>query len=340
MKKVSVALLNYNGRGHLETFLPSVCEYSNLPDVELCLIDNFSTDDSIDFVVKNYPQIRIIQLDKNYGFAGGYNRGLEQIEATYYVLLNTDVEVTKNWLQPMIDFLDQNMDVVACQPKILSYLDKTKFEHAGAAGGFIDLYGYPFCRGRVFSDLETDNGQYNSMIDVFWATGACLFIRSNAYFEAGGLDDDFFAHMEEIDLCWRLKSRGKRIICLPQSKVYHLGGGTLNTENSHKTYLNFRNNLLMLYKNIPSFRFRKVFFMRWLLDNIAAFKMMLSGEYPNAKAVYQARSDFKKMKKSFKKKRKENMEKTVSYDLQEMYFRSLVLSYYIRKKNTYQKLKY
>ncbi len=335
MTKISIALLNYNGKKHLQTFLPSVVRHSDLPGVEICLIDNGSTDDSVVFVREKYPEIEIIQLDKNYGFAGGYNRGLKEISAQYFVLLNTDVEVTANWLLSVIDFLDKNKNVAACQPKVLSYRNKTKFEHAGASGGFIDYLGYPFCRGRMVEVMEKDKGQYDNITDVFWATGACLFIRSDEFFDAGGFDDNFFAHMEEIDLCWRLKARGKRISCVPQSIVYHLGGGTLNKENPHKTYLNYRNNLLMLYKNMPDAMLRKTLALRCALDHLSALVMMVSGKLKDARAVLKARADFKKMKKEYLLHRQQNLEATICNIHPEMYFKSLILSYYLLRKKTF-----
>jgi GT2 family glycosyltransferase len=338
MIKVSVVLLNYNGKHHLEEYLPVLLKHTTDSFVEICVIDNASTDDSISFLQQNYPQVRIIRLSKNFGFSGGYNRGLQEIKATYYVLLNTDVEVTSDWLYPMVNYLDTHTDVQACQPKILSYRDRRYFEHAGAAGGFIDKYGYPFCRGRVFTDVEKDNGQYDSVIEVFWATGACLFIRADTFHHLGGFDDDFFAHMEEIDLCWRLKSRKGKVVCVPQSIVYHLGAGTLQVENPHKTYLNFRNNLFMLYKNLPTKNLLTVFFVRFFLDYLAAVKMFLTGEFPNGKAVFKARIDFWKMRQKMHPKRIENMSKMQKKNLEQVYRRSLVFSYFFCKKNNYDKL--
>ncbi|MDR0873463.1 MAG: glycosyltransferase family 2 protein [Prevotellaceae bacterium] len=328
--KTSIALLNYNGKHFLEQFLPSVIKYSTQSDTEICVIDNASTDNSVAFLQENFSQVKIVVLDKNYGFAGGYNRGLQHIEAEYFVLLNTDVEVTENWLNAPIAFLDKNPDVAACQPKILSYSDKTKFEHAGAAGGFIDYLGYPFCRGRVLNTLETDNGQYDDTIDVFWATGACLFIRSKDFREAGGFDDNFFAHQEEIDLCWRLRRSGRRLACVPQSAVYHVGGGTLNKENPHKTYLNYRNNLLMLHKNLPAKTLRKILFIRFFLDYLSAAAMILSGERGNACAVRKARKDFGKLRKQYVGAEK------FSPEISEILPKSMIFNYYVFGKKTYK----
>ena len=250
MKKISHVILNWNGSEMLRTFLPSVVEFSQQDEVEICVADNGSTDDSVEVVRREFPQVRLIELASNYGFADGYNRALQQVDAEYVVLLNSDVEVTPHWLVPLMKYMDHHPEVAACQPKIRSYRQRGMFEYAGAAGGYIDRYGYPFCRGRILDKVEKDGGQYDSVESVFWATGAALFIRLKDYREAGGLDGRFFAHMEEIDLCWRLRARGRGIVCIPQSEVYHVGGATLAKENPRKTFLNFRNNLLMLYKNL------------------------------------------------------------------------------------------
>ena len=243
--KTAIVILNWNGRKMLEQYLPSVLEYS-CDEATVVVADNASTDDSLTFLNARYPQIQTIVLDQNYGFAEGYNRALKQVEAEYYVLLNSDVEVTPHWLSPLIAYMDSHAEVAACQPKLLSYVNKEKFEYAGASGGYLDRYGYPFCRGRLFDAVETDRGQYDDTAEVLWATGACLFIRSEDYWRVGGLDGRFFAHCEEIDLCWRLNIVGRKVICMPESKVYHLGGGTLPKGNPMKTFLNFRNNLTML----------------------------------------------------------------------------------------------
>src|SRR5690606_32957114 len=239
--KVAVVILNFNGAKLLKQFLPSVIKHT--PSwCEIIVADNASTDNSLQVMKEYFPHIRIIPLSENTGFAGGYNRALKQVDAEYYVLLNSDIEVTPQWVESVIQFMDANKDVAACQPKILAYHQKNEFEHAGASGGFMDYLGYPFCRGRLFNTLEKDSGQYNQPIEIFWATGACMFIRSNEYHAAGALDEYFFAHMEEIDLCWRLKRKGLRLFCIPQSQVFHVGGGTLHKSNPRKTYLNFRNN--------------------------------------------------------------------------------------------------
>jgi GT2 family glycosyltransferase len=290
VSKVAVVILNWNGVEFLEKFLPSVTQHSAIAGIVVA--DNNSTDDSVAFVKETYPSIRVVQLDKNYGFAGGYNKALQQIDAKYYVLLNSDVEVTANWLEPMIAMLENDDSIAACQPKLLDYNNRNLFEYAGGAGGFLDKYGYPFCRGRVFDNLEEDKGQYDEPAEIFWACGASLFIRSELYHSAGGLDEFFFAHMEEIDLCWRLKNLGHRIMACPESVVYHVGGGTLNKINPKKTFLNFRNSLLTLHKNLqPSDRFR-ILFIRLCLDGAAGAKLLLSGKPHHCWAVMRAHFSF------------------------------------------------
>ncbi|KAA6315888.1 N-acetylglucosaminyl-diphospho-decaprenol L-rhamnosyltransferase, partial [termite gut metagenome] len=270
MNKVTIVILNWNGCELLRRFLPSVICRSTLPGVEICVADNGSTDQSVEMLHTLFPTVRLFLIKENLGFSAGYNWALRQVNADYVVLLNSDVEVTEHWLAPMIDYLDTHPEIAACQPKILSWYQKDRFEYAGAAGGFMDHYGYPFCRGRLQGTIESDKGQYDTTIPVFWATGAALFIRLKEYWEVGGLDENFFAHMEEIDLCWRLRSRGKGIVCIPQSSVYHVGAATLKSENPRKTFLNFRNNLLMLYKNLPEKELYPVMRIRRILDCLAA----------------------------------------------------------------------
>lgn len=338
MTKVSVVILNWNGRKLLEQFLPSVISYtSGIADIVVA--DNCSTDDSISYLKEYYPDVKLIELDKNYGFAEGYNRALTQIEAEYFVLLNSDVEVTENWLSPIIHFLDENQDVAAAQPKIKSYRDKSSFEYAGAAGGFIDKYGYPFCRGRIFSTLEKDNGQYDQTIDVLWASGACFAIRSRDYMETGGLDASFFAHMEEIDLCWRLNARGRRVVCFPESTVFHVGGATLDSESPRKTFLNFRNNLLMLYKNLPNSEFRKIYRIRKVLDRIARFQFLLTGKSENAKSIKEAYRDFEEICHQYDEVRIDNLNKTIVEKLPTIYPFSIINSYYVKGCKIYSSLK-
>lgn len=331
----AIVILNWNGEKYLQQFLPILIENTIIPDVEIIVADNASTDSSLAILKSEFPSVRIIALDKNYGFAGGYNMALKQVEADYYVLLNSDVEVTPNWLQPLAVYMDEHEEVAACQPKIRAYGQRTHFEHAGAAGGFIDRFGFPFCRGRVIGLAEEDKGQYDSTIDVFWATGACLLVRSKVYWKVGGLDDDFFAHMEEIDLCWRFKSRGYRVVCVPESMVYHIGGGTLNVESPHKTYLNFRNNLLMLYKNLPAKLLKKTMSWRFVFDYLAAFQLLITGKPANAKSVLKARADFKRMQPNFEEKRKENILYATSENQSDILQKSIVVDYYLKRKKTY-----
>jgi GT2 family glycosyltransferase len=300
--QIAVVILNWNGQKFLEQFLPKVIQYSSIAKV--CVADNQSSDDSVAFVKKHFPEVIIIQNTSNNGFAGGYNVALKQINAEYYVLLNSDVEVTEHWLEPTIALMDSNKNIAACQPKILDYNHKHLFEYAGAAGGFIDKYGYPFCRGRVFNDLEEDKNQYNDAVEVFWATGACMFVRAEAFWKVGGFDIDYFAHMEEIDLCWRLKNIGYQIYTEPKSLVYHVGGGTLHKLSPTKTYLNFRNNLTTLTKNSsPRFLFFKILY-RMVLDGIAAYKFLFEGKGAHFIAVAKAHVSFYAQLSSTLKKRK------------------------------------
>ena len=329
--KTAVVILNYNGAALMEEFLPSVIHSVNGMDAEVIVADNASTDNSLEFLKTNHPKVRTIVLDKNYGFADGYNRALAQIDAEYFVLLNSDVDVDAEWLKPLEFFMDNNPDVAVCQPKILSQKNDKYFEYAGAAGGFIDKYGYPFCRGRLFNDVEPDVGQYDEQKDIFWSSGACMLIRKKDYEDVGGLDGDFFAHMEEIDLCWRLKNRGRRIVCIPSSVVYHVGGGTLAQGNPRKTFLNFRNNLLMLYKNLPSSRVNRILFIRMVLDGLAALSMLAKGDVKNFKSVFKAHKDFKALKKKFVAKREKEVSFTDAVGTHdEIYRRSIVLAYYLR----------
>ena len=277
---------------------------------------------------EEFPAVELICLEKNWGFAQGYNLALEKVEAEYFILLNSDVEVTQGWIEPMLAVLDGNPDVAACQPKLLDYKRKTHFEYAGAAGGFIDRYGYPYCRGRIFDTVEEDKGQYDSVCDIFWATGAALMVRAGDYRSAGGLDGRFFAHMEEIDLCWRLRSRGRRILCVPQSTVYHVGGATLNYNNPRKTFLNFRNNLLMLHKNLPQKEYRAVMAARCLLDYVAAAKFLLTGDAANCKAVVEARREFKRVKNEYDADRNGNLQATVAGAIPERTGFSILWRYY------------
>ena len=270
--KTAVVVLNWNGKAWLEKFLANLVKHSQ--EATVFVADNASTDDSVDFVKSNFPSVKIIINASNGGYAKGYNDALKQIDAEYCVLINSDIEVTEDWLSPIINLMDSDKKIAACQPKVLDYNNRSKFEYAGASGGFIDNLGYPFCRGRIFDDLEQDKGQYNDAVEVFWATGACLFVRSTHFWELGGLDEDFFAHQEEIDLCWRLKNKGYKIMVQPKSVVYHVGGGTLNAGSPFKTHLNFRNNLFMLFKNLPISSLFTTIPMRLVLDGVAALTFL------------------------------------------------------------------
>ena len=338
MKKISVVILNWNGVGMLQKFLPGVIKYSQGEGVEVCVADNGSTDESVVWLQTYCPDVRLIVLDKNYGFADGYNMALQQVEAEYVVLLNSDVEVTPHWLDPLMEYMDAHPEVAACQPKIRSERNKALFEYAGASGGYLDKYGYPFCRGRIFDVVEEDKGQYDTIQSIFWATGAALFIRLKDYREAGGLDGRFFAHMEEIDLCWRLRSRGRGIVCIPQSTVYHVGAATLKKENPRKTFLNFRNNLLMLYKNLPKKELKRVMFLRGVLDGVAALVFLLKGEKEVACAVLQARKEFKRIRPDFETSRAENMEKAVSAVIPERVDYSILWKYHAGRKKVFSSL--
>lgn len=335
--KVAVVILNYNGASMLARFLPSVIEYS--PGAEIVVADNASTDDSVALVKRDFPTVRLVALDRNYGFAGGYDKALGQVDAEYFLLLNSDVEVTPGWLEPLLSFMEQNPAAVACQPKILACNDKTSFEYAGASGGFIDRYGYPYCRGRLFDTVERDNGQYDDVCRVFWATGAAMMVRSSVFRSAGGFDERFFAHMEEVDLCWRMAARGGEIYVVPQSRVYHVGGATLNKSNPRKTFLNFRNNLLMLYKNLPQDELCRVMCVRALLDYVAAFKFLLAGGWGDFKAVLQARREYRQLRGEYKLVRKQNLEATVVPVMEERACFSLLWQYYIKGRKHFSQLK-
>lgn len=336
--KVAVVILNWNGYNYLKKFLPLVVQHTQSDDCRVIVADNASTDDSIELLNVEFPEVQVISLSKNYGFAEGYNRALAQIDAEYFVLLNSDVETTENWLEPMLEYMDTHPEVAACQPKIRAYNNRSKFEHAGAAGGYIDKFGFPFCRGRVFGNVETDNGQYDTVAEIFWATGACMLTRSETFRKVGGFDADFFAHMEEIDLCWRFNARGLKVVCVPQSIVYHVGGGTLSTESPYKTYLNFRNNLLMLYKNLPQNLLVETLEARFFFDYAAALQMLLTGKFSNAYAVYKARRDFALMQNRFADKRNENIRFSTCQSCPTIYSRSIVVEFYLKRRKTFARL--
>ena len=338
MKKVAIVILNWNGEKMLKEYLPSVLRYSR-DEATVYVADNASTDDSLSLLRQHFPEVKLIVLDKNWGFAEGYNKALRQIEAEYYLLLNSDIEVTHHWLTPMIEYLDSHPDVAACQPKLLSMYDKDCFEYAGASGGFLDFYGYPFCRGRIFDTVEEDNGQYDNLTDVLWASGAALMVRSRDYWDVDGLDGRFFAHNEEIDLCWRLRIKGRRIVCVPESYVYHVGGGTLPKGNPMKTFLNFRNNLTMLYKCLPEEDLKKVMRWRWWLDYIAAWEMLvLKRNVGDFKAVYRARKTFKQWRKDFEADRQRIQASRVERKVPERKAFSLLWQYYVKGRKTFSTL--
>ncbi len=285
---VAVVILNYNGKGFLEQFLGGVVKYSDYENTTVFVADNGSTDDSMEFLVENFPEVNLLVAKENYGFAGGYNYFLEQIKADYYVLLNSDVEVSENWIAPVIELMESDETIAACQPKILAHYDKSLFEHAGGSGGWMDSLGYPFCRGRVFSELETDEGQYDDVQEIFWATGAAMFIRGELYDKFEGLDDEYFAHMEEIDLCWRLKLAGYKNMVAPQSVVYHVGGGTLPPTSPRKVYLNFRNSILTLLKNEPSSKLIWLIPTRLVMDGLAGALFLTEGKFREIGAIIRA----------------------------------------------------
>jgi GT2 family glycosyltransferase len=338
MEKVAIVILNWNGQAMLEKYLPSVMQYSRA-EATVYVADNASTDQSLEMLKTHFPEVRQICLEKNWGFAEGYNQALRQVDATYYLLLNSDIEVTHHWLTPMIEYLDSHPEVAACQPKLLSIIDKDRFEYAGASGGYLDRLGYPFCRGRIFETVEADNGQYDYSADILWATGAALMIRSKDYWEAGGLDSRFFAHNEEIDLCWRLRIRGRRIVCLPESYVYHVGGGTLPKGNPMKTFLNFRNNLTMLYKCLPDEELKSVMRWRWWLDYLAAWEMLLlKRNVGDFKAVYRARRAFKRWQKDFEPDRRAIQASRVAKEIPERRSFSLLWQYYVKGRKMFTQL--
>ena len=335
--KIAVVILNWNGAEMMRRFLPSVVDYSQ-GEAEVIVADNGSTDNSCEMLEKEFPSVRLIRLPENYGFADGYNRALAQLDHEYFLLLNSDVEVTPHWLTPMRTYMDAHPEVGACQPKLMSWREKDTFEYAGGAGGYLDRYGYPFCRGRVFADVEKDLQQYDEIVPLLWATGAALMVRRTDWVSAGGLDGRFFAHMEEIDLCWRMRTRGRKIVCIPDSKVYHVGGASLEQGNPRKTFLNFRNNLLMLYKNLPANELNSVMRIRCLLDWIAATKFFLTGDIPNARAVKKARKEFNRIKVNFKPQREENLRLRTVASVPERTGYSLLWQYYARGKKKYSEL--
>ena len=338
MDKLAIVILNWNGARMLAEYLPGVLNYSR-DEATVYVADNASTDDSLQLLRSDFPECRLIVLDRNWGFADGYNKALSQIDAEYYLLLNSDIEVTHHWLTPLIEFMDVHPEVAACQPKLLSVANKDQFEYAGACGGYLDRYGYPFCRGRIFDSVELDEGQYDYPAEILWATGAALMIRSSDYWEAGGLDGRFFAHNEEIDLCWRLRISGRKVYCLPESYVYHVGGGTLPKSNPMKTFLNFRNNLTMLYKCLPDAELARVMRMRWLLDYVAAWEMLLlQGHWGDFCAVFRARRAFRRWRKDFETDRRRIQQGRAGNEIPEQRHFSLLWQYYAKGRRRFSDL--
>ena len=328
MDKVAIVILNWNGAKMLRQYMPTVLNYSR-DEATVYVADNASTDDSLELLRRDFPDVRLILLEQNWGFAEGYNKALQQVDAEYYLLLNSDIEVTHHWLTPLIEYMDVHQEVAACQPKLLSIFDRDRFEYAGASGGYLDRYGYPFCRGRIFETVELDEGQYDYAAETLWASGAALMIRAKDYWDVGGLDGRFFAHNEEIDLCWRMRIRGRKIMCLPESYVYHVGGGTLPKSNPMKTFLNFRNNLTMLYKCLPDAELRHVMRWRWFLDYLAAWEtLILNRNLGDFKAIYKARRAFKRWRHDFDSDRQTIQASRVAKEIPEQRPFSLLWHYY------------
>ncbi len=338
MDKLAIVILNWNGANMLRQYLPSVLKYSR-DEAVVYVADNASTDESVTLLKEQFPEVRLILLEKNWGFAEGYNKALAQVDAEYYLLLNSDIEVTDGWLTPMLAFMDAHAEVAACQPKLLSIFQRDSFEYAGACGGYLDRYGYPFCRGRVFDVVEKDQGQYDKPARIHWATGAALLVRARIYKEVGGLDGRFFAHQEEIEMCWRMRILGYQLYCLPQSKVYHVGGGTLPKSNPMKTYLNFRNNLTMLYKCLPEKDLVPVMRLRWFLDYLAALQtLLLKRNIGDFKAIFRARRDFKRWRREFEKDRLQIQQSRVPGNDVEFAPFLLLWRYYAKGCKTYSQL--
>lgn len=336
--KVAIVILNWNGAKMLRQYLPNVLQYSR-DEAVVYVADNASTDDSVALLKEQFPEVRLILLEKNWGFAEGYNKALAQVDAEYYLLLNSDIEVTAHWLTPLLAFMDSHPRVAACQPKLLSIFRRDHFEYAGACGGYLDRLGYPYCRGRVFDTVECDKGQYDQPSEVHWATGAALLVRSSTFKEVGGLDGRFFAHQEEIEMCWRMRIRGYQIFCLPESKVYHVGGGTLPKGNPMKTYLNFRNNLTMLYKCLPAKDLRGVMRRRWWLDYMAAWQtLLLNRNWGDFKAVFRARRDFRRWHRDFDEDRCQIEQSRVGDGSAELVHHSILWQYYAKGRKHFSDL--
>ena len=336
MEKIAIVILNFNGEKHLRRFLPAVV--SNSRPAKVIVADNCSTDGSLSYVRSAHPDVGIIELDRNYGYSGGYDRALRMVDAEIFCLLNSDVEVTQGWLDPILELFRSSDEIAAVQPKILSWHDRDTFEYAGAGGGYIDKYGFPFCRGRVFWSFEKDHGQYDDVTRIFWASGACLFIRSEDFMAADGLDTDFFAHMEEIDLCWRLWGMGKKVMYTGKSTVYHVGGGTLDKSNPRKTYLNFRNGMSLLYKNSASDKYRGRMLMRWIFDLAAVLRFLVVFQWAHAWAVLRAHFDFFSSMPVQRKKRKASQSLMRIPDVPTIYPKSLIYAYFIKGRRDYPAL--
>ena len=338
MEKIAIVILNWNGAKMLRQYLPDVLLYSR-DEATVYVADNASTDDSLQLLREHFPEVKLILFDKNWGFAEGYNKALAQIEAEYYLLLNSDIEVTHHWLTPLVEFMDNHADVAACQPKLLSIFHRDSFEYAGACGGYLDRFGYPFCRGRIFDTVERDDGQYDYADQVLWATGAALLVRARVYKDVGGLDGRFFAHNEEIDMCWRMRLMGYKIYCLPVSVVYHVGGGTLPKSNPMKTFLNFRNNLTMLYKCLSDAELGPVMRRRWWLDYLAAWEMLLlKRNWGDFKAVLRARRAFKAWRKDFENDRRQIQQNRVVEEIPEQRKFSILWQYYVKGHKQFSSL--
>lgn len=340
MSKIAIVILNWNGVKLFADFLPSILEHSKGDNIEIIVADNGSTDNSLAYLNNNFPTVTLMDLENNYGFAKGYNVALAKIEADYFVLVNSDVKVTKGWLRPCIQHFEKDEKVVAVQPKVLSFNKPDYFEYAGAAGGFIDRYGYPFCRGRILDKIEKDENQYDKSSEIFWASGACMFVRTEAFKNAGGLDADFWAHMEEIDLCWRLKNQGFKIIYEPQSTIYHLGGGSLSYGDPRKIHLNFRNNLFMLFKNLPKSSFKRIFITRMVLDGVAAVKFLAGFEFKAFAAVLKAHRDFYKNLTLLRNKRTELQKQVIVNNHDQMFSKSIMWKFFLQKKRKFTNLNF
>lgn len=336
--KVAIVILNWNGVTLLRQFLPSVVQFSKGDFTEIIVADNGSDDESLSILKNEFPQVKVLDLKQNFGFARGYNEALKQIEADYFVILNSDVEVTAGWLEVPIRLMESDKMIAVVQPKILNYNQKTHFEYAGAAGGFIDKFGYPFCRGRIFNVVEADNGQYDHVVDILWATGACMFVRSDLFREVGGFDADFWAHMEEIDLCWRLKNRVYRIVYTPESIVYHVGGGTLSYDSPQKLFLNFRNNLWLLYKNLPANQLFYILSVRMILDTLAAFKLLAEFNFNGIRSVLKAHYHFYRSLPELRRKREKAAPVGYIKLSSGRLTKSIVFQFYVRKKKRFSEI--